>query len=147
MNIDKLLATLQQAEGEVLHVYKDSLGYDTIGIGHLIKVSERGMYDGGITHEQALEILQADLQPLLTQLPVTFSWFNDLDDVRQRVITEMAFNMGLHGLCQFHNTLKAVEDGRYDDAANGMLASLWASQVKGRASRMAQMMSSGEDPS
>jgi lysozyme len=51
--------------------------------------------------------------------------------------------MGLAGLLQFTNTLAAVREGRYEDAASGMLTSLWARQVGPRATRLAEMMRTG----
>jgi lysozyme len=55
----------------------------------------------------------------------------------------MAFNLGVPGLLKFKNTLRAVREGRFEDAAKGMLASKWARQVKGRAVRLAQVMKTG----
>jgi lysozyme len=36
-----------------------------------------------------------------------------------------------------------MRQGKYDAAADGMLASAWATQVKGRAIRLADMMRKG----
>ena len=58
----------------------------------------------------------------------------------------MAFNLGVQGLLKFRNTLGMVRDGDYDGAARGMLASLWARQVKGRATRLADQMRTGRAP-
>ena len=45
-------------EGCVLNVYEDVAGYPTIGIGHLIRDGED--FSGGITRDQAIELLQDD---------------------------------------------------------------------------------------
>jgi lysozyme len=55
----------------------------------------------------------------------------------------MAFNLGVPKLIGFRNTLADMEAGRYDEAADGMLASLWAKQVGNRADRLADMMRKG----
>jgi lysozyme len=55
----------------------------------------------------------------------------------------MAFNLGITKLLGFRNTLVAMRQGKYDAAADGMLASAWAAQVKGRAQRLADMMRKG----
>jgi lysozyme len=78
----------------------------------------------------------ADLNRLLP-------WWSTLDDVRARVLVNMAFNMGAVGLAQFHQTLAAVRAGAYEAAASGMLHSLWARQVGPRALRLAEMMRTG----
>jgi lysozyme len=46
----------------------------------------------------------------------------------------------------FHDTLQAVQDGRYDDAAWGMLNSAWHRQVGTRAAILADIMRTGVWP-
>ena len=70
--------------------------------------------------------------------------------MRRRVLQNMAFNLGIgsaatgKGLLGFKNTLEFVRTGQYDKAADGMLASKWAKQVKGRAVRLAGEMRNGK---
>ncbi len=68
-----------------------------------------------------------------------------MDDVRQRVIVDMAFNMGLGSLSKFKNTLGHIEAGRYEEASVEMLDSKWARQVGNRAQCLSNMMKTGED--
>jgi len=35
MNVEQLKEEIKRHEGEVLEIYKDSLGYKTLGVGHL----------------------------------------------------------------------------------------------------------------
>ena len=56
----------------------------------------------------------------------------------------MAFQMGVMGLMAFRNMLKAVEEGRFADAATAMIASRWAQQTPGRALRLAEAMRTGD---
>jgi lysozyme len=58
-------------------------------------------------------------------------------------LVNMAFNLGLEKLQGFHNTLLAIKQGRYNDAAAGMRNSLWAKQVGYRATALADMMERG----
>jgi lysozyme len=60
-----------------------------------------------------------------------------------RVLANMAFNAGVDGLLKFRRMLLAVERGHYDQAAREMLQSKWATQVFGRAVRLAEMMAKG----
>lgn len=62
---------------------------------------------------------------------------------RQAVLCSMAFNLGKTKLLEFTNTLRAVKEGRYADAAKGMRNSLWAKQVGNRAERLATLMEQG----
>jgi lysozyme len=147
-----LRAELRHDEGEKLVAYKDSLGLWTVGVGHLIDPSKGAnpapfgvdlRKGGSITEAQSDALLDADIDAKCTQLDEHIAWWRDLDEVRQRVIVNMAFNLGVAGLLGFKNTLACVHEARFDDAADGMLASKWARQVGKRADRLAGMMRTG----
>jgi lysozyme len=59
------------------------------------------------------------------------------------VMTNMAFNLGVHGLLGFHHALSAVQTGNYAAAAIAMAASTWYTQVGARAHRLCVQMSTG----
>jgi lysozyme len=139
MNADLLKAELTRDEGLRLKPYRDSVGKLTLGIG-------RNLDDVGISEDEAQYMLGSDIARTVLDLDRSLPWWESLDEVRQRVILNMAFNMGVFGLLTFKNTLTMIHDGRYGDAADGMLASLWAKQVGPRALRLAQMMRDGKDP-
>jgi lysozyme len=136
MNYEKLLAELEVDEGLRLKPYRDSVGKLTIGIG-------RNLDDKGISEAAARFLLGEDVLEVEAGLDEALPWWRQQEEVRQRVLANMAFNMGLAGLLQFTNTLAAVREGRYEDAASGMLTSLWARQVGPRATRLAEMMRTG----
>ncbi|BBF76069.1 glycoside hydrolase family protein [Acinetobacter ursingii] len=135
-NITRLL---RGEEGEKLYEYKDHLGYSTIGVGRLID-KRKG---GGITSEESAYLLGNDILKRLTELDLKLPWIKRLDDARRGVLLSMAFQMGVDGLLAFKNTLEMVRTGRYADAANGMLNSLWARQTPQRAQRHAVQMRTG----
>jgi len=139
MNRDLIVAQLRADEGEVLHAYKDSNGYWTIGVGRLID-QRRG---GGITKEESDYLLNNDIDRTYADLIRAFPWMKDLDDIRQNVLLNMAFNLGIDGLRGFKLTLAYVRGGHYELAAGEMLKSLWAKQVGARAQRLARMMRTG----
>ena len=63
--------------------------------------------------------------------------WHQLDDIRQRVVIDLTFNMGWvpnapGGFDDFHNTLAALQGGRWADAAAGLRKSLWYRQVGAR---------------
>lgn len=135
-----LIRQLRDEEGEVLHVYKDHLGYDTIGVGRLLD-RRKG---GGITREESEYLLSNDIAKVNAQLDANIPWWRKLDEPRQAVLQGMAFQMGITNLLGFKNTLRMVESGDYEAAGNGMLNSLWAKQTPGRANRMSKQMKTGE---
>lgn len=135
-----LIKQLRDEEGEVLHVYNDSMGFATIGVGRLID-KRKG---GGITAEESAYLLGNDIAKVNAQLDAKIPWWRKLDEARQAVIQGMAFQMGIDGLLGFKNTLKMVESGDYEGAGKGMLNSLWAKQTPARAKRMSEQMRTGE---
>jgi lysozyme len=129
-------------EGRIPHAYTDSLGYLTIGVGHLIDRRK-----GGSLPDHIIDLLlEWDIAKHQGELFRALPWTMELDDVRKAVLTDMTFNLGIAGLLGFKNTLAAVKEHRWDDAAKGMLRSRWAQQVGPRALRLADMMRSGRWP-
>lgn len=152
MNELELIKELRRDEGEVLKAYKDTLGYWTIGIGHLIDPS-RGANPAPfgvdlrkglpITKGQSELLLLQDIKAKADELDKRLPWWRSLTDARQRVLLNMAFNLGVNGLMGFKKTLSMISVGNYQGAADEMLRSTWAKQVKGRANRLATMMVQG----
>ena len=138
VNLDDARALLLADEGCVLHAYKDSRGFLTIGIGRCIDKRV-----GGITHAEAMFLLDNDIDHAMTDLETRYPWAEDLSDARQLVLLSMRFNLGAVGLSKFTKMLAAIIEHDYDEAADQMLASDWARQVKGRAHRLAAMMRQG----
>jgi lysozyme len=128
-----LKARLRLEEGEVLHAYQDSLGWWTIGVGHLID----GRKGGSIPPEISGALLEWDLTRVEGLLDAGIPWWRQLDDVRQQVLMDLTFNMGwapgvAGGFDDFHNTLAALQDRRFAEAAAGLRKSLWYRQVGSR---------------
>lgn len=136
---ENIIRSLRGEEGEVLSEYKDHLGYSTIGVGRLID-KRKG---GGITTEEAAYLLGNDVDKVTAQLNKRLPWWTKLDEARQGVLVNMAFQMGVDGLLGFKNTLNMIKAGQYESAARGMLQSKWAQQTPSRAKRMAEQMRTG----
>lgn len=134
-----LARQLELEEGNVPHAYQDHLGFWTIGIGRLIDKRKGGR----LRPDEIALLLSNDIKEKTAEVLAALPWVASLDEPRQAVIIGMAFQMGTSGLLKFRNTLRAVQEGRYADAARGMLASLWARQTPDRAARMAAQMRLG----
>jgi len=130
---------LRRDEGEVLHAYQDSLGYWTIGIGVMID-KRRG---GGITQEESEYLFVNRLRARIGELDQMLPWWRTLDEPRQGVMLNMSYQMGVLGLTGFVNTLRMVQAGSYEAAADAMLKSKWASQTPVRAQRLSDQMREG----
>ncbi len=136
MNRDDLRSMLVLHEELRLKPYKCTAGKVTIGVG-------RNLDDKGITQAEAFALLENDIDEVCRELDQVCPWWRQMTDRRQQVLADMCFNLGLGRLKGFVNTLAFMKAGEYDKAADGMLASLWASQVGTRAQRLARMMREG----
>ena len=152
-----LLEELVKHEGLRLQVYQDTLGIDTIGIGRNLK--DRGIskeeldeldiptighvYEYGITEADAMVLAENDVQIVEEELLRAHPCVEDLDAVRQLVLVDMAFNMGVPRLCKFKKMWNAVHEKKFDIAAKEMLDSRWATQVKSRSVKLANAMHNG----
>ena len=123
-------------EGLNLYPYTCPTGHLTIGYGHNL--------ENGITLEVAEALLQSDMAQAQLEVGKSLPWSNQLDEVRQYVLVDMCFNMGLKRLLTFKKMLAAVKAGYYERAAYEMLNSRWAGQVGRRATELAKMMKTGE---
>lgn len=135
--MNKLNAMLELHEGNKRFPYRCTAGKLTIGVGF-------NLDDVGLYPEEIQFILDNRVRLVRTRLEKELPWFSRLNDVRQAVLIDMGYNLGVDGLLKFKRTLGSVERGDYELAAQQMLQSLWARQVKGRAVRLSKMMESGE---
>ena len=152
--IEKLIAH----EGLKLQVYQDTLGIDTIGIGR--NLEDRGIteeelddldiptidhvYEYGITEADAVYLATNDVQIVEEELLRAHPCVDRLDSVRQLILMDMAFNMGVPRLCKFTKMWNAIHEEKFDVAAKEMLDSRWANQVKSRSTKLANAMHNGE---
>lgn len=135
--MDDLEKTILAHEGLRNHVYNDSLGIPTIGIGRNISPSGPGLSD-----DECLYLLRNDIERVRKSLQ-PYDWYNKQDDVRKDAIVELVFNLGLDGFLKFKNTIKYLSNKDYRMAAYQLLNSKWATQVHGRANNIADRIRTG----
>ncbi len=135
-DVDALTDALMTDEGHRGQPYKDSVDVLTIGFGHNLQAKP-------LTPAQSARILQDDIHDTLNDLDRRLGWWRDLDPVRQCVLANMCFNLGVVRLCGFVRMLAACKAGLYGNAADEMLNSLWARQTGARAHRLAKEMRTG----
>ena len=157
-NKDLLMEKLIAHEGLRLQVYKDSLGIATIGIGRNLEApgitpeelewmdipNMDTIYQYGISEADAMYLAQNDVQIVEEELLRSHPCVENLDAVRQLVLVDMAFNMGVPRLGKFKKMWAAIHENNFDEAAKEMLDSRWANQVKSRSTKLAHAMHTGE---
>lgn len=166
LNITKLQSQLILEEGMRLMAYDDKTGYPvpsggkcqgnlTVGVGHNLDAnpltsSELAAvgHDGRtqpITHDNALMILGNDIDAICDDLDYHLPWWSEADEIRERVLADLAFNMGIHKLMVFSTFLRLMQQQQYAQAADDLQATPWYGQVHTRGPRLVGMIRTGED--
>jgi lysozyme len=91
-------------------------------------------------------LLEADIDDAISNCLSIFPNFDNLSDVRQRVLVDMMFNLGEVRFRGFKRLIAAVKSGDYERASQEMEASKWHTQVKSRAQTLETMMRTNADP-
>ena len=138
--IEALRDRIRRHEGLKLHPYVDTTGNWTIGVGHKIPEVEASNYPDGCTLDDAMNWLDADIQKATEQVTNALPWITGLSELRQGVLVELTFWIGIGGILKFHNTLQAIKDGDYELAAHGLLNSLLHEQIPGRTEELANLL-------
>ena len=145
MTRHRLVQDLVRDEGMRLNAYQDTLGFWTIGVGHLLGETKRMVL---ITEREALALLESDIieaeEVVRNHVKLVYPSGVASGEVRYRALVNMAFNLG-NKLGQFKLFLAAMAGGDWEEAGKHMLDSEWAKQVGARATRLKDMIVSGAD--
>jgi lysozyme len=177
MNLTRMTDQLWFHEGFRSKPYRDTVGKLTVGVGY--NLDDRGLTpmtvalgraitmaylnDIGLTEAEGRTVLQADIRLFEQSVRKRFPMYDRLTEVRQRVVLDLAFNVGTAKALGFVSAISAMTaalqqtDPRiaqfcYDACCFHLMDSLWANQVDdglggkyGRADRLCRMMRTGED--
>ena len=139
---------IKQHEGFSPTVYTDSLGFQTIGYGHLV-IEKDNFKEGEIYSPEELEgvfnqdyeIAKNDGQSIIdNELNGMNGYSEEQKQIIESVLIEMCFNLGKPRVLKFKNFLQALRDKDFKKAKAQMLDSRWAVQVKSRALILSDMI-------
>jgi lysozyme len=133
-----ILDKIKSEEGDIAKMYKCPAGKWTIGAGINLEAQEmpqqvRDLWLELITRDYRTEIsfrLLEDYGTSLSNLPPNVII----------VLQDMAHHMGVNGLFNFVNMIKAICSEYYIEAAEHLLDSRYASQTPERANRNADLL-------
>ena len=141
---DELKARVTSAEGIVDHVYLDSLGKATIGIGHLIKPHEKERFPEGkkISREEIDELFDLDINRAAAgaDLLIEEKVGHDLPTHIEHVIVEMVFQLGTQGVRNFSKMWKNMRVKKWKEAAIEMKDSRWHKKTTNRCEHLAEIV-------
>ena len=130
MNIEML----KRHEGFRGMPYKCSEGFDTIGYGTLLPLSEK----------EAEMLLRYRLNMYEASLADNVDFYDDAPVEIRGVLLNMAYQMGVVGVMGFHKTLTYLERREYLKASEEMKNSLWYRQTKNRAEELSKIVAACE---
>lgn len=146
MNIDLCKWEIKRHEGEVLEIYNDSLGYKTLGVGHLCQPND-AEYDWEIGTPVSQKVVDRyymiDFDRHYAEAIHVFGSqedFNNLPEDIKRVLVNMCFNLGGTRLSKFRNMLKACQEHDWSEMARQMEDSKWFKQVGRRSVELQQLV-------
>lgn len=167
----RLAAEIGRDEGDKLKWYRCTAGKRSIGKGRnlddvgisaeetrLLGITVASCIARGINQAQSDALFANDIGRSERDLDAKLPWWRKLDGVRQRVLLNMCFNMGIGrapdakrkiigaGLLGFYGTLPKIQREDWAGAVAGMKASKWHDQVGARAERLEAMMLTGKEP-
>ena len=114
--------------------YHCTEGKLTIGYGRNL--------EHGITEDEADYLFENDFERARNGAQL-FRGYHELNEIRQGVVIEMVFQMGVAGVEKFKKFWLAIQDHDWSRAADEMLDSKWAKQTPERAKELARLFLRG----
>lgn len=147
MDFELAKSMLTFEEGDKRFIYDDVTGQRvyagegilTGGIGH--NFESRPMSDAVVNI-----IFNEDWSIALETCQTIFRNYMTLSQARQLALLNMAFNLGEYHLVTFKKMTEAILALDFDKASDEILNSLWATQLKSRATRVAHMLKTDQIP-
>lgn len=155
------LEMLERDEGVKTKVYWDTIGYPTVGIGHLIirektrdlnkigniltKELDRTIYNE-ITMDEVAILFSKDYINVLEGIQANTyiaDIFRKVNKSRKLAIINMVFQLGIGGLSKFKNALESLDREDFKAAGQHLRDSLWYNQTLGRATRVIRVIETG----
>ena len=145
MNFYRFKNAIKSDEGFCAQPYIDSVGVCTIGFGttHYAPGKPVTMVDPPIDKPTGAVFMQTDLWTAVEDAQALFSTFDQMSSVRQEVVANMAYNLGMSRLSGFSKMIQACDVCDWNTAADEMIDSRWFAQVGTRSMRLVNQMRDG----
>ena len=130
-NFSELKTRIRKNEGYSNKVYKDQLGYKTIGYGHLIKKPDKFIDKKEYSKKYLNKIFEKDFNLALKSYKKHYGKQKN-SKIIQGILIEMIFQLGIKNCLNFKKFNKRIKKKLYYLAAIEMLDSLWYLQTPKR---------------
>ena len=137
--MEEIKLRIKEHEGFRDTVYSDSLGFATIGYGHLVLPNDP--YVEGVTYskddlekvfDNDFKIAEKSANELLTEIKH--------NHIIKGVIIEMCFQLGKPRVMKFKKMWEALRNNNLDKASAEMIDSAWHKQTTKRCEALANIM-------
>ena len=128
MNYLSLKLRIKKNEGFSSRPYKDQLGNNTIGYGHLIRKKEIVLYKKKIKISFFQNLFENDFKTALDDYNKHFRKYSFSQNIKE-LIVEMIFQMGIQNVLSFKKTLRHIRKNNKFLAALEMMDSIWYKQT------------------
>jgi GH24 family phage-related lysozyme (muramidase) len=156
LTFDDILGFIKKHEGVRPHVYPDSLGIPTVGIGfNLQRPDAKTIFNklnlnyndilagkADLTNDQVKALFTECLQIAYKDVKHYIPGFDNLPRNIKLGLLDMSFNLGYTRLSKFAKTKELIQKGDYKNAAVELKNSKWAGQVGNRARNIINLFSS-----
>ncbi len=126
------LCLYDDATGRAITRGSTVLGHPTIGYGTNL--------DEPITEKIAAYLAEYRIKRIVDQLSTHTFFVGLISPIRQAVIIDMAYNLGVSGLLDFHKMIAAISKNYYTIAAAEIMDSKAAHELPNRYTRLANSM-------
>lgn len=152
--LGKLCADTEPEEGLRTHIYRDSKGYWTIGIGHLVSTDKTLSAEAAAklcgspwTEQHCKVVFREDMERHVQEAEARWPWVANLPELQWRGFCQMVFQMGCERVSKFRNTLAALQSKNWPLAEQEALDSDWhRHDTPARAVRVAARLGGRELP-
>ena len=138
MNIEHLKEMLKRHEGVKSKVYRCPAGKRTIGVGWNLDanplpsdIASFLQMHNYITDEMIERLLDISIETATDNCRDVYLAFDTFSENRRFALIDFMFNCGIGTVLTFRNTNRAINEGRWEDAANGIKHSAYWKQLGG----------------
>lgn len=125
----KIIEHLKLREGEKLHVYLDTQGHKTVGVGHLVLPEDELSLGDKISQTLSDAFLKEDMRKALAAAIGQSVEIGISTDDFLIALTSVNFQLGTNWPETFYGSYPTLVDGDWEAAIAGFKASKWASQT------------------
>tara|TARA_A100000172_G_scaffold62677_1_gene42074 strand:- start:1142 stop:1573 length:432 start_codon:yes stop_codon:yes gene_type:complete len=139
MNLELIKEEIKEEEGYRNKIYKDTLGFATIGYGHLVKPTDS--FKEGIIYDskELTRIFEYDFQ-IAYQDALSLTKDLDINEKAVEILIHMCFQLGKPKVMKFQRMFDNLRKKDYVNAGFEMEDSRWAKQTPNRAMRLSEKM-------